>query len=159
MFQHSLIPHYNSTTVEQHACVYAQAKINSAAVRICSERASLVLAGDARSIAEEAQSPRIGKASDCGGRAKRDRTRQTHKRHDYDCVAVSICECCAWDCSYHAMRALLNTAGLGMERQNREFLSLPVVVVWFIRIFPLFRLCRRGEKWKGEDETCRRDIH
>lgn len=88
----------------------------------------------------------------------RDRTRQTHKRHDDDSLAVSICECCAWESRYHAMRALHNPAGLGMERQNREFLSLPAVL-WPIRIFPLFRLCRRGEKREGEEETYNRDIH
>lgn len=56
------------------------------------------------------------------------------------------------------MRALHNPAELGMRRQNREFLSLPVVL-WLIRIFPLFRLCRRGEKREGEEETYNGDIH
>jgi hypothetical protein len=97
-----------------------------------------------------------------GRRPKRDITRETHKhrRHHDDCVSgcVDLCECCAWECLYHAMRALRKPAGLGMERQNREFLSLPVVLC-FIRIFPLFRFCRRGEKWKGEEETYYRDIH
>jgi hypothetical protein len=52
------------------------------------------------------------------------------------------------------MRALLNTAGLGMERQNREFLSLPVVVVWFIRIFPPIPFVSA----RGEMEGRRRDL-
>jgi hypothetical protein len=83
-----------------------------------------------------------------GGQGKtRDGTQQTHKRHhddDDDSAAVSICECCAWESRYHAMRALHNPVGLGMGQQNREFLSL-LVLLWFIRIFPLFRLSEWGE--------------
>jgi hypothetical protein len=149
-------------TVTQNASDCKQAKLNSVAVRTCSEKVSGILAGDARSIAGKAHSSESAKRRIVGRRAKRDITGQTHKRrrHHDDCVSgcVDLCECCAWECLYHAMRALHKPAGLGMERQNREFLSLPVVLC-SIRIFPLFRLCRRGEKRKGEEETYYRDIH
>lgn len=46
----------------------------------CSESASRVLAGDARSIAGEARSAIIGKASDCGGGQNETELGITHKR-------------------------------------------------------------------------------
>lgn len=65
--QHFLMPHCICVTAEQPARVCTQAKKNTVTVRSCTECASRVLAGDARSIAGEAHSYRIGKASDCEG--------------------------------------------------------------------------------------------